>query len=322
MTKRESVVVIGGAGYLGGVVVRKLGEAGFGVTAIDDLSLGVAERTNAADQFIRLDVRDRSALTAILSHKKPTVVVQLGGRFSPHASIDNPEITFEVNVGGTAALLGAMRATNVSKLVLGSDIAVYGHGGHRFAEAVTCAPTTACGRSLLATEDLARSCGPAWGLTTTVLRFSHLGGGDLDLARNFVDLPNHTFTRLLFAASRNRDRHPFALDQPDREIDLIHVSDAANAVVRAIEALISGGAPPKLVNISRGRGVMISELVTQLEQIAGRALHVVPQPVPSWLPMSLMASGALAEELLGWTPTRSVREILEAGWSEAMSFQR
>ena len=313
MASRKSIVVVGGAGYLGGAVVRELVESGYRVTTIDDLSLGSAERTHRADQFIRLDVRDRSALTAILSHQKPAVVVHLGGRYSHRTSMERPEVTFEANLGGTSALLGALHATKCRNLVLGSDIAVYGDGGEVFSESDPCAPRTAQAWSLLAAEKLVQFCAGAWGLETTILRFSLLGGGDLGSERSILDLPDNPIAHLVFAARRDRQRKPLELDQPDRAVDLVHVDEAANAVGRTVELLVHGEPAPPLVNISRGRTEKLSELVLQVEELTGRSLHVVHRSIPEGLPLSLTANNELAASTLGWTPKRSVKEILSDG---------
>ena len=316
MVNREQIVVVGGAGYLGGAVVRELVVSGYRVTVVDDLSQGLPVQTQAADQLIRLDVRDRSALTAILSHRRPAVVVHLGGRHSLRASMERPEVCFEANVGGTAALLGAMFTSECKKLVLGSDIAVYGDGHEGFPETDPCEPRTPHACSLLAVERLAKSCGDAWGLETAILRFAQLGGRDLGPEGPLSSLPENPVDRLLLAAKRNRERHPFELDQPDRALDLIHVDDAANAVVLAVNALVEAESLPPVMNISRGSVVRISELVTRLEEISGRPIHIVRRPAPPWLAITLAASNELAASALGWKPERSIRDILSDGWSQ------
>ena len=168
---KDVVFVTGGAGYLGESVVAGLTRAGYRATAIDDLSRGTPNADTLADPFIRVDVRDRSALHALMSQHRPVAVVHLAGRHCPKSASERPEVAHEVNVGGTAALLAAMQTRSTRVLVHGSDIRLYGRVGQEFAENAPLNPFCPLGHAAKATEQLVASCSDAWGLRACSLRY-------------------------------------------------------------------------------------------------------------------------------------------------------
>lgn len=312
-------MVTGAAGFLGGHVVRELRARRWEVTAVDDLSRGHAVATEAADHFARLDVRDRSALYALLSNKHTDAVVHLAGLHDPWRARRDPEVVTEVVVGGTAALLGAMRPANVRRFVLGSSLAVYGEVG---AEVVTedraVAPGTPYARAIAAAEAVVADAAVAWRLHPWTLRLAELGGPFAAPVEGGYR-SRRLVGRLMRAARKNRPQEPFVVEGrpgPDgaREawvVDLLHVADAARAVGDALQ----GRRGPVLANVSRGVGVSVRTLVAELRSLAECDFPTVDGPLDPGEPLQLVASSARFHELTGWAPRESEpAEILRSAW--------
>lgn len=312
----DVVLVTGGAGYLGESVVSALTRAGFRVTAIDDLSSGTPNQSTLADPFIRVDVRDRSALHAIISQQRPVAVVHLAGRHCPKAASERPEVAHEVNVGGTAALLAAMKTRSTRVFVHGSDIRLYGRSGHDLDEDTPPNPFCPLGHAVRAAEQVITSCSTAWGLRGCSLRFTDLGGADpaTEISPR-TDRPT-PFSRLLKAAIQNKARHPFAIHEPSTAVDMIHVAEAADATVRAVQVLLAGGESPPALNITAGRTVGLSALRSVMESLVGGPLAVRKIAQPSWQTRDLSASNQRAFDWLGWRPAASAEDCLRSGWEK------
>ena len=267
---------------------------------------------DGATEFIRLDIRDRSALVAILAHKRPAAVVHLAGRFHPRWAHHHPEVAYEVNVGGTGALLAAMRQVAFDGLfVLASDIAVFGPGLRHTLDS-RARPTTTLGRVLLAREQMVDACRTAWNLDATVLRFPVLAQ------------PNHVWDtealadarllgRLVYAARRNKERRPFA-HHAGRQIEVLHVNDAAEAIAGAVERGRDGLDLPPVANIGSGQALSEDALIDELKTIAGRPFPTRLADLPDWRLVQSSADGSLWADVTGWTPSVSPAELLRLSW--------
>jgi UDP-glucose 4-epimerase len=316
------VVVTGAAGFLGGHVIRELRQRRWEVTALDDLSQGSAPATAAADRFVRLDCRDRSALYALLSNKRTDAVVHLAGLHDATRARRDPEVVTEVNVGGVASLLGAMRPANVRHFVLGSSLDVYGRPALAVVtEQAPRAPTTPYGRIQAAVEAVVEDSGSAWALRHCTLRLAELGG---PLAAPTPGGPRNRrlVARLLHAARRAHRAAPFVVEGTPRDggshepriVDLLHVADAARAVADALDAVVHHTAPT-VANVSRGLGVALDVLVAEMRRIAERDFPATAGPLAPGEPAVLVASPARFSEATGWSPRESEpAAILRAAW--------
>jgi UDP-glucose 4-epimerase len=319
------VVVTGAAGFLGGHVVGELRRRNWEVTALDDLSRGHAEVTVGADHFVRLDCRDRSALYALLSNKHTDAVVHLAGLHEADRARRDPEVVTEVNVGGVASLLGAMRPANVRQLVVGSALDVYGEPGPQaVTEEAPRAPTTPYGRAQAAVEAVVEDAAEAWGLAHSTLRLAELGGPPaVPLSGGYRS--RRLIGRLVRAAQRDHSAEPFVVEGrrgPDgrhrpRVVDLLHVADAARAVAEALEAL-AGGRAPAVANVSRGAGLGLDDLVAEMRRVTERGVPAREGALLAGEPAVLLASPARFAQATGWTPVASEpEEILRGAWASA-----
>jgi UDP-glucose 4-epimerase len=306
-TRLKNIILTGGAGFLGSRVAIALAGRGHKVTVIDDLSTGLSENAGLGDSFVRLDVRDRSAVQALLARRRPKVVIHLAGRYGPSESIEYPERVSDLHIGGTSALVAAMRSGDVRRLIQASSIEVYGQPDDLPAtESAELRPLSPYARSRVAVEALLAECAEAWGLEPVVLRFASLGG--VGSNRNGV------IGRLLRAARRPDPKRAFR--DSDRSIDLLHVDDAAEAIVSVVVSLEQGQSFRGPVNVSTGLETEVRDLVRRLFEITGREFPVAEQPLPTWRSSRLCASPTLIGDLTGWQPRRSDPEdILKSAWS-------
>jgi UDP-glucose 4-epimerase len=319
-THWSHIVVTGCAGFLGRAVVRALVRDGYRVTGVDDLSRGDGAAGGEATHFVRLDVRDRSAVEALLRNQRPDGVVHLAGWTRVEDERSAPEVVVEVALGGTAALLGAMRAAGVRNLLAASDLAVYGHGDGDLDEATPLAPLARRGRIHAEGEWLLGACAESWGLRPLAMRLAILGGGDAA-----IGVGEHTppFSRLVSEAVRaaRREDHPFAVHERDgvvRSVDLLHVLDAAEGVLACVRVAERGAGPGAeagwALNVASGRAVTETELARAVGGAAGRAVPLESRALPAEVPLRAVASSARLRERTGWEPTRSLADIAASAW--------
>ncbi|MBN1947849.1 MAG: UDP-glucose 4-epimerase [Bradymonadales bacterium] len=315
------LLVTGGAGYLGSHVVLRLQRSGFRVTVVDDLSSGGGAGERPGDPFVRMDVRDRAAMAALLSRLKPEAVIHLAGRHRLDVSFEEPEVCAEVNLGGTACLLSAMREAGASRLILASGLCVYGcPPSGRVAEGSPRMPSSPLGRVMVAVEQLLEDAGQAFGLKSVILRVAHLAGAEEELAqREGCECWGGVVGRLARAAVRGDRARPFVVpcagDQGQwnrpQALDLLHVSDAAAAFEAVLARLRAGSHLPVAFNVASGKAISLVELVEMARELSGLPVPAVRGPLGRGEAESLEADSRLLTERTGWSPKRSwAREIL------------
>ncbi len=290
MDRTRQIVVTGSAGYLGSALVLALERAEYLVTGVDDLSRGTPERAGYARTFARLDIRDRSAIEALLRNQKPDVVVHLAGRW--HAPVDQraPEVAAEINIGGTAALLGAVRACEVPRVLI-----VHGLEQKPGEAEVT---------------RIVDDCRRAWDLDAVVARVAEVGGADLDRGVGEDQTPFETRMHRLMRTAR-RANHELDLEG-GRAVDLIHLLDAADGLVATLRAHQQGKAP-HTVDVCRGELTPLAELAERLAELTGREMKVRAGEAPAEPTVS--GDPSVLERIGGWTVTRGIDDVLRDAWA-------
>ncbi|MEU6372950.1 UDP-glucose 4-epimerase GalE [Streptomyces sp. NPDC046909] len=311
-------LITGGAGYIGAHVARAMTEAGERVVALDDLSAGIPARLPADVPLVRGSSLDAGLLKRVLAEHGVTGVVHLAARKQVAESVAQPTRYYQENVGGLATLLEAVAEAGVERFLFSSSAAVYGNPAvGLITEDTPCAPVNPYGETKLTGEWLVRAAGRAHGISTVCLRYFNVAGAaSPELADTGVfNIVPMVFDRL------TRDDAPriFGDDYPTPDgtcvRDYIHVADLAEAHLAAARKLSEGGLRGDLtVNIGRGEGVSVREMVTVIGEVSGdRRAPVVEARRPGDAPVSV-ASAARAAEELGWTARRGVREMIESAW--------
>ncbi|MEW2573928.1 UDP-glucose 4-epimerase GalE [Streptomyces sp. NPDC047070] len=317
-------LITGGAGYIGAHVARAMAEAGERVLALDDLSAGVPARLPEGIPLVQGSSLDGELLKRVFAEHAVTGVVHLAARKQVGESVAQPTRYYQENLGGLATLLEAVAGAGVRRFVFSSSAAVYGNPDvDLITEDTPCAPMSPYGETKLAGEWLVRAAGRAHGIDTVCLRYFNVAGAAVPgLADTGVfNVVPMVFDRL------TRDEAPriFGDDYPTPDgtcvRDYIHVADLAEAHLAAARRLASsdasggaGGAGDLTVNIGRGEGVSVRELVTLIGEVTGDTREVLVEPRRPGDAPRAVASAALAAEELGWSARRGVREMVESAW--------
>jgi UDP-glucose 4-epimerase len=313
---RMTWLITGGAGYIGAHVVRAMTRAGEHVVVYDDLSTGVAARVPDGVPLVRGSVADRAALDHVIAGHAVTGVVHLAAKKQVGESVDWPLRYYRENLGGLETLLSAVTAAGVRRFVFSSSASVYGLPDVPLVtEETPCAPLNPYGETKLAGEWLVRATGRAHGLATACLRYFNVAGaGAPELADTGVfNLVPMVFERL----SADEPPKIFGADYPTPDgtcvRDYIHVEDLADAHLAAARWL---GAPADLtVNIGRGEGVSVRDMIDLILDVTGR--HDLAPVITGRRPgdaMSVVASCELIRKELGWSARYDVRAMIESAW--------
>jgi UDP-arabinose 4-epimerase len=316
----SSVLVTGGAGYIGSHTAKELAGAGYRVIVYDNLSRGHrwAVKWGPLEQG---DLHDRERLERVLADNNIEAVLHFAGLIAVGESMQFPEIYFHNNVGGTLILLDAMRARGVKKIVFSSTAGIYGIPEVvPIQETAPTAPVSPYGDSKLMVEKILAWEGICHGLSWTALRYFNAAGCDAEGETGEDHAPEtHLIPCLLEAAQGLRDACPlFGFDYPTPDgtciRDYVHVTDLARAHVQALQYLESGGGGAAF-NLGTGSGFSVQEILAAAERTIGRPVPVIREPRRPGDAPALVAAPGRARQVLGWTPTHSsLDNILETAW--------
>ncbi|MFJ6506068.1 UDP-glucose 4-epimerase GalE [Streptomyces sp. NPDC091879] len=310
-------LITGGAGYIGAHVARAMAEAGERLVVLDDLSSGVPNRLPEDIPLVQGSSLDGDLLKRVLSEHAITGVVHLAARKQVGESVAQPTRYYQENVGGLATVLEAVAGAGVKRFVFSSSAAVYGNPDvDLITEDTPCAPMSPYGETKLAGEWLVRATGRAHGIATVCLRYFNVAGAaSPELADTGVfNIVPMVFDRL----TRGEAPRIFGDDYPTPDgttvRDYIHVADLAEAHLAAARRLAEGASGDLTVNIGRGEGVSVRELMTLVSEVTGDPRQPVIEPRRPGDAPRAVASAALAGERLGWSARRGVPEMVESAW--------
>jgi UDP-glucose 4-epimerase len=313
----KKYLVTGGAGYVGSVVAAHLLEAGHEVVVLDDLSTGFREGVPAGARFIEGRVQDAanwldSSYDAVLHFAASSQVGE---------SVAKPEKYWDNNVGGSMALLAAMRTAGVRRLVFSSTAATYGEPvSTPITETDPTAPTSPYGATKLAVDHMISGECAAHGLAAVSLRYFNVAGAYGSRGERH-DPESHLIPLVLQVALGKRESIlVFGEDYPTPDgtcvRDYIHVADLAEAHLRALDAAVTG--EHLICNLGNGTGFSVREVIETVRKVTG---HPVPEVLAARRdgdPAVLVASARTAREKLGWTPSRpDLAGIVEDAWAFA-----
>ncbi len=315
-------LVTGGAGYVGSVVAARLVEAGHTVTVVDDLSTGFREAVSAGAAFIEGRVQNAAKwLDATYD-----AVLHFAAYSQVGESVTVPEKYWANNVGGTMALLAAMRDAGVGRLVFSSTAATYGEPvSTPVTETDPTAPTSPYGASKLAVDHMIAGECAAHGLAAVSLRYFNVAGAHGSCGERH-DPESHLIPLVLQVALGKRDFISVYGDDyptPDGTCvrDYIHVADLAEAHLLALTAATAG--EHLVCNLGNGNGFSVREVIETVRKVTG---HEIPEVVTGRRagdPAILVASAARAHERLGWRPARAdLTDIVADAWEFARRTER
>ena len=317
-----SILVTGGAGYIGSHVTRLLQQRGETVVVVDNLSSGITARIQDA-KLLDLDLASSNAielLKATFAQHEVTAVIHLAARKQVGESVAKPEWYYQQNVGGMANLLTAMRESQVMKLVFSSSAATYGMPNvESVREDIICQPINPYGETKLIGEWMATNAAKSWGLRASNLRYFNVAGtGWPELADTAV----MNLVPIVFAAIK-ADKAPtvFGSDYPTADgscvRDYVHVLDLAEAHLSALDYLDRDDRPHSTFNVGTGTGSSVFEVLAEIKRVSGIDFAIDVAERRAGDPPALCANVDRIRETLGWSAKRGLTEIVESAWAAA-----
>ncbi len=314
----STVLVTGGAGYIGSVVAAELLAAGHEVVVVDDLSTGHADAVPAGAIFVRCGIAD---VGPVLDEHPVDAVIHFAARSLVAESVRDPARYWHNNVAGTLALLEAMRARAVNRIVFSSSAATYGEAAESpIPETAPPRPVSAYGASKLAVELALSDYARAYGIAAVSLRYFNVAGA-LHRADASYGERHATETHLIplalrAAAGQAPELALYGTDYPTPDgtciRDYVHVVDLADAHLRALPAAQPG--LHHIVNVGSGSGYSVREVIDAVRSVTGRALPVREQPRRDGDPAHLVAAIDTAANLLRWHPQRDLTRMVTDAW--------
>ena len=306
----KSILVTGGAGYIGSHTCKALHNAGFTPVTFDNLVYGHREAVKWGP-FVEGDLSDKALLKKTLTDHDIQAVIHFAAFAYVGESMEQPQKYFTNNVVNTLNLLDVMHHTDVSHIVFSSTCATYGLPERiPIDESHPQQPVNPYGESKLFIERALKWHGVAHDLKYVALRYFNAAGADADREIGEDHEPEtHLIPLLVQAALGQREQVSiFGTDYPTTDgtaiRDYIHVTDLGDAHVRALEYLLGGGESTAL-NLGTGRGHSVRDVITSVENMSGREVPVMNAPRRAGDPPELVADAAAAKQKLGWEPQHS-----------------
>ena len=321
----QTVLVTGGAGYIGSHACKALARAGHLPVVYDNLSRGHPEAVRWGP-LVEGDVADRDGLVATLRAHRVSAVMHFAAFAYVGESVEDPALYYRNNLGGSLSLLGAMREAGIDTLVFSSTCATYGIPPTvPIAETAPQAPVNPYGETKLAVERALHWYGAAYGLRSIALRYFNAAGADPDgEIGERHDPETHLIPLVVQAALGLRPQvEIYGTDYPTPDgtaiRDYIHVQDLAEAHVLALDRLVAGLPCAAALNLGTGRGHSVREIVAAVERASGRAVPYREAPRRAGDPPALVADATLAGGQLGWRPLLSDLDTIA---TTALEWQR
>lgn len=316
-----SILICGGAGYIGSHAVKMLIDAGKEVVVLDNLQTGHRE---AIPKNIRLyigDLRDKKFLENLFHNENITGIIHFAADSLVGESMENPAKYFENNVMGTLNLLNVMREFNIKNIVFSSTAATYGEAKHSpIVETDETIPTNPYGESKLMVEKLLKWYDYAYGIKYTVLRYFNVAGayitGEIGEAHK---KETHLIPIILQVALGKREMISiYGDDYPTEDgtciRDYIHVMDLVDAHLLALDRLENSG-ESRTYNLGNGKGFSVKEVIEVARKITKKEIPAIITNRRVGDPAKLVASSEKAMKELNWKPKYNTLDIIvETAW--------
>ena len=317
----KTILVAGGAGYIGSHMVALLVKRGYEVVVADNLRTGHWQSVKGARRLYVGDLRDAAFLNRVFGENHIDGVINFAAFSLVGESVTDPLKYYENNVEGAVSLLSAMRAHGVDKIVFSSTAATYGEPEKQpIEESDRTEPTNPYGATKLAIENMLKWCDRAYGIHYVALRYFNAAGSDTEAGiGEDHDPESHLIPLVMKTALGQRDHIGiYGEDYPTPDgtcvRDYIHVKDLAQAHLLALEYLARGG-ESDVFNLGSGNGYSVRQIIETARRITGREIRATAEPRRGGDPSILIASNKKAAELLGWHPALGLDQIVSDAWA-------
>jgi len=320
MTSPKTVLVVGGAGYIGSHMVWLLGQKGVNVVTLDNLSSGHRDAV-LHGRFVHGDIADRLILDKVFREHQFDAVMHFASFIQVGESMQDPAKYYQNNVVNTLNLLDAMHTHNVDRFIFSSTAAIFGEPEYApIDEAHSKQPINPYGHSKLIVEQALADYGRAYGLKSVCLRYFNAAGAHPDgLLGERHDPETHLIPLVLQAASGQRPHITVFgrdYDTPDGTCirDYIHILDLAEAHWLALRYLQSGGESAAF-NLGNGNGYSVENVIQAAKRVTGKTIPIQEGRRRQGDPARLVANADKIKQELGWRPAYAdLDTIVEHAW--------
>lgn len=316
-----SVLVLGGAGYIGSHTVRELIKAGRDVVVIDNLQTGHIKAVHGRARFYKGDIRDRGFLESVLGSEDIDSAIHFAACSLVAESMTDPLKYYSNNLCGTLTLLEALVAHKIDKVVFSSSAAVYGEPKDTpITEDAAAEPTNTYGETKLSMEKMFKWVGEAHGLRFVSLRYFNACGADPEGDIGEAHAPETHLIPLILQVPAGKRGHisVFGNDYPTKDgtciRDYIHVTDLSKAHILALEYMENGGAS-EIFNLGNGVGFSVREVIDCARRVTGHEIPEKEEARRPGDPAALVASSEKIKRVLGWKPEYcGLDTIIKTAW--------
>ncbi|MED4977303.1 UDP-glucose 4-epimerase GalE [Heyndrickxia faecalis] len=317
-----SILVLGGAGYIGSHAVYQLIDQKYDVVVIDNLQTGHRGAIHPKAKFYEGDIRDRAFMRDVFGKEKIDAIIHFAANSLVGESMEQPLKYFDNNVYGTQIVLEMMKEFHVPHIVFSSTAATYGEPERvPITETMPTVPTNTYGETKLAMEKMMKWCEKAYGIKYVALRYFNVAG-----ARSTGEIgeDHHPETHLIPVVLETvlGKREAITIFGEDYDTkdgtcvrDYIHVEDLIDAHILALQYLQNGGASD-VFNLGSSNGFSVKEIVDTVREVTGKGFNVKIGDRRSGDPSTLIASSEKAKRVLGWNPQKTdIRQIIKDAWN-------
>ena len=316
-----TIMVLGGAGYIGSHTVYALIEQGMDVVVVDNLETGHIEAVHKDARFYQGDIRNREFIDSIFDREHIDAVIHFAANSLVGESMTDPLKYYDNNVNGTKVLLQSMVAHNIKKIVFSSTAATYGEPDRvPILETDRTEPTNTYGETKLSMEKMFKWTDVAHGVKYVSLRYFNACGAHESGQIGEAHSPEtHLIPLVLQVPLGQREAiNIYGDDYPTEDgtciRDYIHVTDLAQAHILAVEYLMKGN-DSNVFNLGNGVGFSVKEVVEVARKVTGHAIPAVITERRAGDPARLIASSEKAREVLNWNPQHAeLEEIISSAW--------
>lgn len=317
-----SILVLGGAGYIGSHAVYQLIDQGYDVVVVDNLQTGHQLAVHPKATFYLGDIRDKAFLTNVFSRENIEAVLHFSANSLVGESMQKPLVYYDNNVFGTQVLLQVMNEFNVKHIVFSSTAATYGEPEQvPIKESMPTNPTSAYGETKLAMEKMMHWAEIAYDLKYVSLRYFNVAGARSSGEIGEDHQPETHLIPIVLQVALGQREHIAIFgddyDTPDGTCirDYIHVEDLIDAHILALQYLKDGG-QSEIFNLGSNQGFSVKEIIETAREVTG---HPIPAKIAERRPgdpSTLIAASEKAKKVLGWKPSRTdIQQIIKDAWN-------
>lgn len=313
------ILVTGGAGYIGGHVVRLLLEKGYEVIILDNLCKGHIESIPKGVKFYEIDLADKESLRKIFRENKIDVVLHFAGFIEAGDSMINPKKFYENNVVNTLNLFDIMLEFNVKKIVYSSSAAIFGIPKKiPITEDMEKQPINPYGKTKLIVEEILEDYDSAYDLKSVCLRYFNAAGAGFGIGEDH-NPESHLIPLVLQVVSgKKQEIKVFGTDYSTKDgtcvRDYVHVVDLAQAHLLALKSLLEENISKKY-NLGSGKGYSVMEIIKTVRKITKKEIPILKVSRRAGDPSILLTDSSKIKKELGWKINHNLDDIIQSAWN-------